>query len=285
MILPKQDLLDLTGLDNSVSVDLTHKGVEQEIKNYCGWEIESATYTNVVVDGSGDQWLWPGHKNITALNRVAVDMQAVIKIKHTTASSNAFARVTYTDLVPTSLSLFVDGSATTTKAFADYATMTLLVAQITGSGWSAEIYDTDYNPFASTNLLEIDNLVCGTWDGTDPGWSELHMPGAPVSGIKVERSQGGLYRASGWPSGVQNIPLTYTAGWTTANMPGDLKQSVVLLVQFFYRKHQEQTTGIKSFSLRNLQIEYATATADSTSSSIPIEVLDVLDDYRIKVIV
>jgi len=56
-----------------------------------------------------------------------------------------------------------------------------------------------------------------------------------------------------------------------------------LLAQFFYKKHQSETTGIKSFSLKNLRIEYAVETANGATSSIPIEVLDVLDYYRIKV--
>lgn len=291
MILPLQDLLELTGLSDSHNIRFTHESVEQEIKNYCGWKLESATYTNIVVDGSGGQRIWPGHKNITALNRAATDKQAVIRIKHTTAASNAFARVTYTDLTPTSLSLLVDGSAEDIKTFANYATMALLVAQITGSGWSAEIYDTDYNSFASTNLLETDNLPAGTWDGTDPGWSELFMPGKPVSGVTVERTEGGLFLPGCWPSGVQNIPLTYTAGWTTANMPYDLKGAVATFTNFFYNRNFVQgATGIKSFDLGHLRIEYelgsSSQSSSSAASSIPISVLDILDTkYRIDVIV
>ena len=301
MILPKQDLLELTGIADSVSFDLTHQGVEQEIKNYCGWELESKTYTNVMVDGSGGQRIWPGHKNITSLVRAATGKRTAINIKNSTASSNAYAEVTYTDLTPTSLGLVVaDGTALsdTTELLATYTTMTLLVAQInarSGSGWSAELYDSSHGIFASTNLLEVDSLAAGSEDGTDPGWSELQMPGEALRDVTVERTEGGLYRSSGWPAGNKNIPLTYIAGWTTTNMPADLKQAVGMLVQFFWNKQLQAGfgggIGVKSFSLGQLRIDYGQSSSSSASgsglaNSIPIEVLDVLDTkYRIKGIV
>ena len=292
MILPKQELMEITGLSDSFDLDFAHRGVEREIKNYCGWEIESATYNNILADGTGGQWIWPGHKNITAVGRASTSIERAINFKNSTASSNAYAKVNYTDNVAVSLGLVVaDGTAVsdTTELFSTYSTMTLLVAQInarSGSGWSAELDDSDYGIFASTNLMEADNIFAGTWDGTDPGWSELMMPGVPVSGLKLERTEGGIWRAGGWPDGVQSIPLTYTAGWTTANMPADIKQAVAQFVSYFYNKQQQNMTGIKSFSLGRLRIEYAMETSGGGSSSIPLEVLDVLDQrYRIKVIV
>jgi len=297
VIIPKQDLLELTGIADSVSFDLTHQGVEQEIKNYCGWELESKTYTNIAVDGSGGDYIWPGHKNITALVRAATGKRAAINIKHGTASSNAYAKVTYTDLVPTSLELVVgDGSdaGDSSDAFSDYATLTLLVDQINDNSadWSAELYNSNYGVFASTNLLEVDSLMAGTEDGGDPGWTELQMPGEALKDVTVERTEGGLYRSAGWPSGNKNIPLTYIAGWTTANMPSDLKQAVAILVQFFWNKQSQAGfgagVGVKGFSLGQLRIEYAQASSSEggAASSIPIEVLNVLDmKYRIKVIV
>jgi len=292
MILPKQDLMELTGLDDSFDLDFAHRGVEREIKNYCGWEIESATYYNQLLDGTGGEWLWAGQKNITALIKASTSIETAINFKHSTASSNAYAKVNYTDNVAVSLGLVVaDGAGVsdTTELFSTYSTMTLLVAQIntrSGSGWSAELNDGDYGIFASTNLFETDNIMAGTWDGTDPGWAELKMAGMPVAGIIVERSEGGLYRSSGWPSGTKNIPVSYTAGWTTANMPDDLKQAVAQFISYFYNKQQQDTTGVKSFSLGHLRIEYAIATESGGTSSIPIEVLDVLDQrYRIKTIV
>ncbi len=292
MILSLPELLEITGLAHSVALEQAHQGVEAEIKSYCGWDPESATYTNIMVDGAGGQKIWPGHKNITSLVRAATGKRAAINIKHSTASSNAYAKVTYTGLVPTSLGLVVaDGTdeSSTTDAFADYATLTLLVAQIntrSGNGWSAELSDSTYGIFAPTTLLEVDSLYAGTEDGNDPGWSELQMPGQAIRGVEVERTEGGLYLVSGWPSGTKNIALTYTAGWTSADMPADLKNAVVSFVQYFYNKQQNDLTGIKSYSMGRLRIEYATEMASSGVSSIPVSVLDILDlKYRIMVIV
>ncbi len=280
MIVPKQEMLELTGESNSFELDFAHRGVEKEVKNYCGWEIESGTYTNRLVDGTGTSWLGLGLKNITALSRIAIDTVEVIKIKHSTLSSNAYAKVNYTDNAPISLGLEVDDGADVSSAtnfFATYTTMTTLIAQITGNGWSAEIYDSDYGAFGSTNLLRIDNLACGTWDGADPGWQYLYMPGEPIRGFEISREEGSLYLNTGWPSGVRNIPVTLTAGWTTATMPADLKRAVAMLVKYFYNKHQQDATGIKSFDLGHLKIEYALETTETGQKSIPIEILDVLD--------
>lgn len=292
MILPRQDALELMGQSEAFDVNFYHDSVEREIINYIGWNPESATYTNIVVDGTGGQWIWPGHKNITSLIRAAVSKEAAINIKHTIASSNAYARINYTNNTPVSLQLVVaDGSAISdeTELFSDSATLTALVTYIntqSGNGWSAELFDSNFGILANTTLLEVDNLYAGTEDGTDPGFAELKRVGKPERNVTVERTEGGLYRSRGWPSGVQNIPLSYVAGWTTADMPGDLKQAVIQLMKFFFTRHQQNAEGIKSFSLRNLRIEYVTSGGAESTSSIPMSVLDVLDTrYRIESIV
>jgi hypothetical protein len=278
MIVPLQEMLTLTGESDSFDLRFNHNGVEKEVKNYCGWEIESGVYTNRLVDGTGTSWLDLGLKNVTALSRIAIDTVEAIKIKHSTLSSNAYAKVNYTDNAPISLGLEVDDGddvSSATSLFATYTTMTTLIAQITGNGWSAEIYDSDYGSFGSTNLLKTDNLACGTRDGTDPGWQHLYMPGEPIRGFEINNAEGTIYLSTGWPSGVRNIPVTVTAGWTTATMPADLKRVVAVLVKYFYNKHQLDSTGIKMFDLGHLKIEYEKA--EVGASSIPIEVLDVLD--------
>jgi len=293
VIVPKQDIIEITGIADSVALDSSHKAVEREIKNYCGWEIESFTYKNQLLDGTGSDKIWPGPKNITALIRASDSLETAINFKHSTASSNAYGVVTYTDRVPISLGLVVaDGTteSSTTELFATYTTMTTLVAQInarSGNGWSAELNDSKFGIMASTNLIEKDNIYAGTEDGTDPGWSELMKPGTPVGGVTVERTEGGLFRSSCWPSGTKNIPVTYTAGWTTANMPDDIQGVIIHYVQIDYNKTQQGGGGIKSFSLLELDIEYETSGTESSSSGFAIgDARSILDTrYRIGTIV
>lgn len=290
MIVPQQDIMEIMGLAYTFELESSHRAVEQEIKNYCGWEIESFTYKNQLLDGTGSDKLWPGPKNITALIRASDSLETAINFKHSTASSNAYGVVTYTDRVPTSLGLVVADGTTesdTTLPFATYTTMTDLVAQITGDGWSAELNDSKFGIMSSTNLVEKANIYAGTEDGTDPGWSTLEKPGTPIGEVTVERIEGGLFRKWGWPPGTKNIPVTYTAGWTTADMPYDIKNAVIQFVQFDYNRTQQGGIGIKSFSLLELDIEYNdTSTSSESKSAIPMEALSVLDQrYRIKVIV
>lgn len=289
MILPRQEMLDLTGESYSQDLDFVHRAVEKEIKNYCNWEIESATYTNLLLDGSGRRWQDVGLKNITSLARVSTGLISAIKIKHSTASSNAYAKVNYTDNAPISLGLVVaDGSdsGSSTDLFATYTTLTTLVAQINANAndWSAQLDDADLGVFASTNLIEVQNLYAGTFDGTDPGWTELMMPGQPIREYELHAEQGSLYLNGGWPKGVRNIPVTLTAGWTTANMPYDIKQAVSKSIKFIFTRHQQDiSAGIQEFDLGHLRIKYGEEMAESGASSIPIEVLDVLDaDYKVQ---
>jgi hypothetical protein len=284
-------MLEMVGESDSFDLDFTHRGVEREIKNYCQWEIEEATYTNKLLNGTGTRTLKLGVRNVTALIRVSRGVTAAINIKHSTAASNAYAKVNESSNAPVSLGLVVaDGSAvsSTTELFSTYSTMTLLVAQIntrSGSGWSAQLDDSDYGIFASTNLIPTQNVYAGTWDGTDPGWTDLMMPDEPLTGYELNENIGSITIPGGWPSGTKNIPASFTAGWTTANMPDDLKQAVAQTIKYFYTKHQQGTTGIKSFSLGHLRIEYVTEMSETGSSSIPIEALDVLDaDYKASVL-
>ena len=288
MILTLPEMLIMTGESHTDDLEFTHQAVEREIKNYCRWEIESATYTNRLLDGTGTRWLDTNLKNVTSLARVSVGLIPAIEIKHSTASSNAYAKVNYTDDTPISLGLVVaDGSdvSDTTDPFATYATLTALVAQINASAndWSAQLDDADFGVFASTNLIETQNVFAGTWDGTDPGWVELLMPDQPIGEYELHAEQGNIYVSGGWPKGVRNIPVTLTAGWTTADMPFDIKQAVAKSIKFIFTRHQQDiSAGIAEFDLGHLRIKYNTEVQESGASSIPVEVLDVLDaDYKV----
>jgi hypothetical protein len=180
-----------------------------------------------------------------------------------------------------------DGSdaGSSTDLFGTYTTLTLLVAQINANAadWTAQLDDADYGVFASTNLVEVQNLYAGTWNGADPGWTELMMPGQPIQEYELHAEEGTIYLSGGWRKGVQNIPVTLTAGWTTANMPYDIRQAVAKSIKFIFTRHQQDiSAGIAEFDLGHLRIKYDTEMQDTGASSIPIEVLDVLDaDYKV----
>lgn len=281
MILPLQEMLTLVGQSHSYELEFLHQGVEKAIKTYCRWEIEQAIYTNRLLGGSGIRSLHLNLLNVTALTKVSAGLIPAINIKHSTASSNAYAKVNYTDRVGVSLGLVVSDGADisdTTDLFSTYSTLTLLVAQIASNGWSAQLDDSDFGAFASTNLIETQNEFAGTWDGTDPGWTDLFMPSQPLRDFELDAENGILHRDAGWSSGVKNIPVTCTAGWTTATMPADLKHAVAQMVQFFHTKESQGiSTGISEFDLGHLRIRYNEEMTESGSSNIPVEVLDVLD--------
>lgn len=281
MILPKQEMLELVDQSDSFVLDFLHDGVEKAIKTYCRWEIEQATYTNLLLGGSGIRSLHLGLLNVTALGKVSAGRTPAINIKHSTASSNAYAKVNYTNRIGVSLGLVVDDGADvsdTTDLFSTYSTLSLLVAQIASNGWSAQLDDSNYGIRLSTNLLEVQNVYAGTEDGTDPGWTDLLMPSQPIKDFELDAENGILHRDAGWSSGTKNIPVTCTAGWTTATMPSDLKRAVAQMIQFFHTKESQGiSTGISEFDLGHLRIKYTEEMAESGSSNIPIEVLDVLD--------
>lgn len=244
---------------SSYTADLQaiHEGAERMVKNYCRKTFESASYFELY-DGRGGYYrLMPKYQPVTAVSRVSVDFDAVIKIKNSnTDATTASVKVDATNVV-----LTVNGGAgnsTSTLAIATYSTLTLLVDAINALdasyGWMAELYDSDYSA-KKTALLIPQQIDVTSWL-TAQEYSYLYM-GEPINFLLVDNT----WIEAHYPLGSQNVAISYTAGDT----PDDIEYAVMALVKSTYDKKLAGSDGVKRFRVGDIETEFFEAVNNQDS--------------------
>jgi len=270
-------------IDPSGIVTTIHAGVEEKVINHCDRSsFNSATYTHEMHNGNGFDKLWLRNYPVTAIASASTCRIEAINIKNTdTAASNASVTVSVADATMT---LTLAGGANpgdNEVAFATYTTLEAIVTQINtlGEGWSAEIVNTDYNDLLSTELLQLDGKYVGSRRGQTASWSGIEIAGDPIGDFRMIGETGELYRSGGWAAGYQNIAFTYTAGYSSATMPDDLKMAVLRWVKIIYDRVEESGDGLASLGEGQLATKYLV--------DIPDVVMTVIDHpkYRRRIIV
>ena len=254
-------------------------GVFNDLADY---EFDSTTYTNELYNGTGGQRLWLRNIPVTALIQISAERIPAIMIKNTTSGA-ARATIDIDVSAQTLTHTLVSGVTTTTAAISlvDSASDTLseLVTTINalGNGWSAEIDDTDLNGLPSTELLEVMGLNCGVpRRGGDAEFKDLDIPGEPLGDeFRIEDPEmGTIFYWRGFHKGINNIIVTYTAGYTVTTMPTALKQAVLQGAKALYDRGEEDGFGASNFSQGELMVKYAEWLPDYT--------LTILERYKRK---
>lgn len=252
---------------NNELLNLYLNAVDALFNNLCDVEFDSTTYTHEMHNGEGEPRLWLDHKPVTAITQISAERIPAIKIRNT--SSDAQRATIDVDVSAQELSYtIIGGTNATAKTAIDLTaaatdTLSELVTAINalGKGWDAAIYDTDLNSILSTELLEVMGLNCGVpRRGGNATYKELDVPGTPLGEYRIEiESQGQIYRSGGWPKGVNNIIVSYTAGYTTGSsgtIPDDLVLAVLIAAQALYVRGSEEGFGASSFSNGSLRVNY-----------------------------
>ena len=263
--------------DPTAMVSVLKDVAEKMIKNYCGRDLESTSYEERY-DGDGSSVLVLRQYPVTAITRLTLWPIDVIRVKNSNTSTNATASVSSTALVLTK-----DGTSSS-LAFATYTTMTTLVDAVNalGSGWSAELQSSAYASYLTTELIEKMGMYC-----LNSNWAYLQMPyDRGESDFDIDSASGiiylnrftnlsGSYDYAGFPTGIRNIFVDYTAGYST--VPDDLKIAVRILLKYLYQRWQEETFGSSSLSSGGISTSF--------EKDIPFEVRMILDHkYRRKMV-
>lgn len=230
------EFLGEIGQDNDDLIKALLTEAEYFVSTWCRRTFEQTSYT--LEEYSGKKYGIINLKNypVTALDRVAVGTRNVIEIKNTNSGTSASVSVT-----PTGLRLVLDGTADATVVWATYATIAAVVAQVNtlGNGWNAAVSSTDYNTFKSTDIVAQYGSSC-----IDSRVVYLSIPDIAEPEVEVDLDNGQIRLVSGFPKGYKNVFVDYTAGYTAANMPDDLKLAVKILVQYAYNQVKEGTFGV-----------------------------------------
>ncbi len=249
--------------DPTAPVQVILDGVDSFVKGYCDKDFESTSYKEYQ-NGRDKQNLFLKQYPIISVARLSIGRINGLKVNNSASSTYATVSVTSTGVI-----LNKDGT-TTTLLFADYATLTLMAAAISGeTNWTASVLNTTYNSYASTELIKVMGLEC-----LNTSYAYLDIPDEPESDFEVYDEEGYIFKWGGFPRGHRNIRIDYTAGYSSDDMPDKLKMSCLILVKFIYQKREEEIFGRKQYSIGSVRA--------TLEAGMPGEVRLVLDDMARK---
>jgi len=275
-IVPIQEMLiflDELGADASDQAAISGilAATESFVSTYCRRVFESTSYTLERYNGRGFQIINLRQYPITAVDRVATGTRNIMTVTNTNTGTSASVSVT-----STGLRLVLDGTADETVLFATYATIALVIAAVNalGDGWSATISSSDYSSFKSTDIIQQSASGC-----INNVAVYLSIPDTGEPEVNVDFERGQIMLTGGFYKGFRNVFVDYTAGYTAANMPEDLKLAVKIIVQFIWEKREQGLFGI---DLYNLGASGATGlrVVFEKGSIMPKEAELILSNYR-----
>lgn len=255
---------DLAAGDPSAILESIRDGVEDWVEAHCHKTFESADYAKYY-DGNGEQYLQLDDYPITALTRVAIGRRSAIRVKNTYDYTNASISVSSTQLTFTK-----DSSSTGAVTFADNDTMGKVVTAINdlSNGWSAVIESSDYNSFASSELVEMFGK-----SAIEDNWVYLDMPNRAIDDFEVFPARGEIYRGMGWPEGNRNIFVEDTAGHSPTTMPKNLQLAVKIITKAIYQKRGEEIFGVRQYKVGDVSIT-------CEDSDVPREARAILSGFK-----
>jgi hypothetical protein len=231
------------------------------VKIYCRRDIESTSFVERH-DGNGKSYLYLENYPVTAVSRLAIGTLDAIKARNTNTTGTASVSVS-----STSVTLTRNGTDTT-LALATYTTMTTLVAAIAAtSGWESSLVNSTYGDYLSTDLIPRMGL-----SAVNNNWVYLPMPYDAEDDFDVDEETGLIELPGGtFSKGRKNILIGYTAGYSSATMPEDLKTAVKIIVKDWYEKRDESSFGLSGYGIAGMSKQIA--------DTIPREAREILDHY------
>ncbi len=258
------------------TISTIHAGIEQAIIQYCHRIFDSTIYLHELHNGNGTPDMFLNQYPVINITQVAIGEMAGIKVKNTdTTATRATVDVDPDNTLMTLTVAGVSASAATIDlSDASYDTIDEVVTQINtlGNGWSAETNDTNFGSLLSSELLPVMAYQVGSRGNQVADWSYLNMPNLVIS-VKHNAVNAQIHYAGIFTPGFQNVITTYTAGYSTANMPADLKLSVYLWVKAVYVGLEDDSFGVKSWKTGDISVTYAAAI-----SKIPDETTRILQN-------
>lgn len=242
--------------------------IEAQIQKECRRNFESQTYVLERYSGTGSRKLFLRNYPITSIQRVAIGTLDMIRITNTNTGTIASVSVNSTGIV-----LNRDGSVDSTLLFADNLTLSAMVTAINavGNGWTAELLNSLYSNYKSDSLIKKFGLST-----IDTNYVYLQIPYDAEYDFEVDDQKGIIYHnISFFQRGFNNIFVTYTAGYSSADMPNDLKMAIKILTKLYYEKNTNNTYGLQEYKVGDIAYRWL-----KDSATFPMEVQNIISKYR-----
>lgn len=232
---------DTASGDPTTLVQMILTDVESYVSNYCNRVFESTSYLLERYNGRGYQTINLRQYPVTVVDRVAVGTLNAIEIRNTNTGTSASVSVK-----PTGLRLVLNGIADETILFAAVTTIGAVVTAVNNlaNGWAASISDSTYSTFKSTDLITQSASSC-----INNSIVYLSIPNTAEPEVDVDLGRGQIVLNYGFAKGNQNVFVDYTAGYSSTNMPPELKLAVKIIVQYIYEKAKNNVFGIGFYNI------------------------------------
>jgi hypothetical protein len=275
-ILTDQECYDFLGVDDNDSdhpiIAPLRTSVEAWVQNvYCKRNFISTEYRKDRYNGNNSRLLQLRNYPISNVARVAINTENVISIRNT--RTGTICSVSANDL---GVKLNVDWTVTT-LLFADYATLSLMVDAInarSADGWVASLMASNRSSLRSDEIIETFGQ-----NARENVMIYLDVPYQPEYGFDVLPDSGQIDFYAGFPGGVRNIFVDYTAGYATTtiagilDMPEDLKLGIKILLKHAYQRRDEESFSVDSYSVSGVSMSFS-------KDGVPTEAKKLLSKYR-----
>ncbi len=258
----------ITSTDDDALLDQLVLRATSAMESFCDRKFQHNTYRERY-NGTDDTELYLRQYPVTEIKMLSIGTTDVIRFKNTSTDAyNAYVRVNVDSMILTIQGGNDDGS--TTLTLTDY-TITTLEAKIESlTGWTSEVITSEYGIWNAEEILPVSGLEC------HDSYASIQCPDEPEYSFKTDNNKGSIYLSSGFPTGYQNVIVSYAAGY--AAMPDDLIQICLDLVNVYYKSRKTDST-VAAEKLGDHYIKYSDE-GGGGARDIPTHIQKRLAPYR-----
>jgi len=235
------------------------------IKNELGTDVCDTTYTNETYHGDGSSSLMLDNYPIIDVSSASATTQDVMTIKNTNSTNtHATVQVTSTDVIMRKTASGV--TTTNSLARSDYATITLLNVAVNAlTDWTGTVPD-NYLTYPVAELVQQTGK-----NAQNNSTVQLRVPDLAENDYEIQNTNRAvLYNSYYWPSGHNNIFVTYRAGWAT--IPDAMQSTCQQLVKLLYDQ-KNISVGIKREQIGDYEYEMQEKAEDVSGDGITLQSL------------
>jgi len=237
---------DIAASDPSEIISVIHGSVENWVENYCDRKFEAALYVKERHDGKGQPIIYFEQYPVLAVNLDGLVWDSSAKTV-TRADGGSFVD---------------DGFVAADKVL------------VQNSDSNSGLLTIDTGGVAALTLTFTDDIVEDVDDDNVilSHFRELWVGSSEINKNSYEVFNDHIYYYGKFSEGHGNVRMTYYAGYSPSDMPGDLQLAIEIIVEDIYRKRQEEIFGVKNYKVGDISI-----TLDD--GDIPKEAEAILDKY------
>ena len=242
---------NLAASDPSEMVEVIHNSVEDWVENYCNRKFEAALYVKERYSGDRQEYLYFKQYPVLAVNLDDLVWDSTGRTL-TRADGGSFVD---------------DGFTAADKVLVQNSDSNSGLLTIATGGVAALVLTFDDTITADT---DDDNVILSHV-------RELWVNDSKIDEDYYEVEKDHIYYPGGLAEGHKNVRVTYYAGYSSSNMPKDLKLAIKIIVAYMYEKRDSETFGMGSYKVGDIQV--ASEGGVLKPSIIPKEAKDILEKY------